>query len=287
MVRRRSGVRFPAPAPTDRSVDAEAQRPRVNCAPKPGGVAQGQSKRLIIAVSVVRVHPPLPAPPSTGSGQQGRERGMGKKKFERNKPHVNVGTIGHIDHGKTTLTAAITKRQAAEGYGGLHAVRPDRQGSRGARARHHDRDRPRGVRDRQPPLRPRGLPRSRRLRQEHDHGRRPDGRRDPRRLGGRRPHAADPRARLAGPTGRGAVHRRVLEQGRHGRRPRAARPGRAGGPRAPQQLRVPRRRRPGDRGVRPEGARRATRPGKPRSTSCSTPATPTSPSPCATWTSRS
>ncbi|HEV8565171.1 MAG TPA: elongation factor Tu [Actinomycetota bacterium] len=40
---------------------------------------------------------------------------MGKKKFERNKPHVNVGTIGHIDHGKTTLTAAITKRQAEKG----------------------------------------------------------------------------------------------------------------------------------------------------------------------------
>jgi elongation factor Tu len=34
---------------------------------------------------------------------------MAKKKFERTKPHVNVGTIGHIDHGKTTLTAAITK----------------------------------------------------------------------------------------------------------------------------------------------------------------------------------
>src|ERR671935_1157966 len=34
---------------------------------------------------------------------------MGKKKFERTKPHVNVGTMGHIDHGKTTLTAAITK----------------------------------------------------------------------------------------------------------------------------------------------------------------------------------
>jgi len=34
---------------------------------------------------------------------------MGKPKFERTKPHVNVGTIGHIDHGKTTLTAAITK----------------------------------------------------------------------------------------------------------------------------------------------------------------------------------
>src|SRR3970282_2058151 len=37
---------------------------------------------------------------------------MGKKKFERTKPHVNIGTMGHIDHGKTTLTAAITKRQA-------------------------------------------------------------------------------------------------------------------------------------------------------------------------------
>jgi elongation factor Tu len=40
---------------------------------------------------------------------------MGKKHFERNKPHVNIGTIGHIDHGKTTLTAAITKRQAEKG----------------------------------------------------------------------------------------------------------------------------------------------------------------------------
>ena len=40
---------------------------------------------------------------------------MGKKKFERTKPHVNIGTMGHIDHGKTTLTAAITKRQASKG----------------------------------------------------------------------------------------------------------------------------------------------------------------------------
>jgi elongation factor Tu len=40
---------------------------------------------------------------------------VGKKKFERTKPHMNVGTIGHIDHGKTTLTAAITKVQAAKG----------------------------------------------------------------------------------------------------------------------------------------------------------------------------
>ena len=34
---------------------------------------------------------------------------MAKAKFEKNKPHVNIGTIGHVDHGKTTLTAAITK----------------------------------------------------------------------------------------------------------------------------------------------------------------------------------
>jgi elongation factor Tu len=40
---------------------------------------------------------------------------MGKAKFERTKPHVNVGTIGHVDHGKTTLTAAITEVQAAKG----------------------------------------------------------------------------------------------------------------------------------------------------------------------------
>jgi elongation factor Tu len=40
---------------------------------------------------------------------------MAKEKFERTKPHVNVGTIGHVDHGKTTLTAAITQRQAPKG----------------------------------------------------------------------------------------------------------------------------------------------------------------------------
>ena len=42
---------------------------------------------------------------------------MAKAKFERNKPHVNVGTIGHVDHGKTTLTAALTKISSDKGYG--------------------------------------------------------------------------------------------------------------------------------------------------------------------------
>ena len=40
---------------------------------------------------------------------------MAKAKFERSKPHVNIGTIGHVDHGKTTLTAAITKTLAMKG----------------------------------------------------------------------------------------------------------------------------------------------------------------------------
>src|SRR5438309_3180872 len=41
---------------------------------------------------------------------------MAKEKFERNKPHCNVGTIGHVDHGKTTLTAALTKVSADRGW---------------------------------------------------------------------------------------------------------------------------------------------------------------------------
>ena len=41
---------------------------------------------------------------------------MAKAKFERNKPHVNVGTIGHVDHGKTTLTAALTKVSFDKGW---------------------------------------------------------------------------------------------------------------------------------------------------------------------------
>ena len=43
---------------------------------------------------------------------------MAREKFERNKPHVNIGTIGHVDHGKTTLTAAITMAMSAQSGGG-------------------------------------------------------------------------------------------------------------------------------------------------------------------------
>ena len=46
---------------------------------------------------------------------------MAKEKFVRNKPHVNIGTIGHVDHGKTTLTAAITKVQASQGLANFTA----------------------------------------------------------------------------------------------------------------------------------------------------------------------
>ena len=48
---------------------------------------------------------------------------MGKQKFERTKPHVNVGTIGHIDHGKTTLTAAITKVLSEQNSGDDRSAR--------------------------------------------------------------------------------------------------------------------------------------------------------------------
>src|SRR5436305_14676345 len=43
------------------------------------------------------------------------ESNMGKQRFERTKPQINVGTIGHVDHGKTTLTAAITKTLSLKG----------------------------------------------------------------------------------------------------------------------------------------------------------------------------
>ena len=46
---------------------------------------------------------------------------MAKEKFVREKPHVNIGTIGHVDHGKTTLTAAITKTLSLQGFADFSA----------------------------------------------------------------------------------------------------------------------------------------------------------------------
>ena len=52
---------------------------------------------------------------------------MAKEKFERTKPHVNIGTIGHVDHGKTTLTAAVTLVQSSRGLAeamGFDSIEP-------------------------------------------------------------------------------------------------------------------------------------------------------------------
>src|ERR1044072_3761213 len=139
---------------------------------------------------------------------------MAKAKFERNKPHCNVGTIGHVDHGKTSLTAAITKILAETGGATYTAYDQIDKGpeerARGitistahveyeTKARHYAHvDRPRRVRG------------------EHDHGRGADGRRDPGGLGCRRPDAADPRAHPAGAPGRRSGAGCVCEEGRHG-----------------------------------------------------------------------
>ena len=75
---------------------------------------------------------------------------MAKEKFNRTKPHVNVGTIGHIDHGKTTLTAALVKVQSKKGLAKAISVRGHRQGRHGPRRDEDGDDRggARGVRDR-------------------------------------------------------------------------------------------------------------------------------------------
>ena len=61
-----------------------------------------------------------------------------KKKFERSKPHCNIGTIGHVDHGKTTLTAAITKVLAEKGGAEFIAYDQIDKGTRGKRKRYYN-----------------------------------------------------------------------------------------------------------------------------------------------------
>ncbi len=119
---------------------------------------------------------------------------MAKAKFERTKPHVNIGTIGHIDHGKTTLTAAITKvlhekypnLNDASAFDEIDKAPEERQRGITISIAHVE------YQTENASLRARRLPRSRGLHQEHDHRCRPDGRRDPGRGRHRRSDAADP-----------------------------------------------------------------------------------------------
>ena len=114
---------------------------------------------------------------------------MAKEKFDRSKPHVNVGTIGHIDHGKTTLTAAITK----------------------VLAKHNPKIQFRSFDSiEESALRARGLPGTRGLYKEHDHRGGADGRSDTGGGGDGRADAADARAHpfgeAGGSAGDGGVH---------------------------------------------------------------------------------
>ena len=142
---------------------------------------------------------------------------MAKEAFKRDKPHVNVGTIGHVDHGKTTLTAAITSVLAKKGF---------------AEAKRYD------SIDNAPEEKERGITiNTAHVEYQSDkrHYAHVDcpGHADyvknmitgAAQMDGailvvsrrRRPDAADPRAHPAGPPGRRAGDRRLPEQGRHGR----------------------------------------------------------------------
>ena len=117
---------------------------------------------------------------------------MAKAHYERTKPHVNIGTIGHVDHGKTTLTAAITKVLSEEGnanfldYASIDKAPEER--ARGITINTSTVE----YETEKAPLRTRRLPRARRLCKEHDHRRGTDGRRNPGRIRSRRPDAPDP-----------------------------------------------------------------------------------------------
>ena len=167
---------------------------------------------------------------------------MSKAKFERTKPHANVGTIGHVDHGKTTLTAAITKILAETG--GATYVSYDQI-------------------DKAPEEKARGITINTahvEYQTEKRHYAHVDcpGHADYVKnmitgaaqmdgailvvCGGGRADAADPRAHSAGAPGRGAGDRGLSEQGRPGGRSGALGAGRAGGARAAFAVRVSGRR---------------------------------------------
>src|SRR5881409_1857950 len=167
---------------------------------------------------------------------------MAKAKFERRKPHVNIGTIGHVDHGKTTLTSALTKVMGERGMAKFIsydevAKASESQGRRDA-TKILTIDSARGVRDGAAALRARGLSGACRLCQEHDHGGGADGRGDFGGECGGWADAADAGTHSAGAAGGGALHCGVFEQGGQGGRQGAVGFGGAGGAGAADQVRV-------------------------------------------------
>ncbi len=184
---------------------------------------------------------------------------MAKGKFERNKPHVNVGTIGHVDHGKTTLTAAMTSVLASK-YGG--------------EVRAYDQI------DAAPEEKARGITINT-AHVEYETANRHYAHVDcpghadyiknmitgAAQMDGailvvsrrRRPDAADARAHPARTPGRRALHHRVPEQSRHGRRRRAAGAGRDRSPRAAEQIRISGRRHPDRQRLAPSLPWKATK----------------------------
>ena len=180
---------------------------------------------------------------------------MAKSKFERNKPHCNIGTIGHVDHGKTSLTAAITKVLAETGGATFTAYdqidKAPEEKARGitistAHVEYETAKRHYAHVD---------CPGHADYVKKHDYGRGADGRRHLGRVRGRRPDAPDSRAHPARPPGRRAGARGVPEQGRHGRRRRTPRTRRTRGARTSVEIRVPGRRHPDHQGLGPDGAR--------------------------------
>src|SRR3981189_2915453 len=145
---------------------------------------------------------------------------MAKEKFERNKPHVNIGTIGHIDHGKTTLTAAITKvlskhnpKVAFRAFDTIDNAPEERERGITIAVSHVEYETPN------------------RHYAHMDCPGHADG----------RPDAANPRAHSSGSPGRCACHRRVPEQVRHGGRRRVAGTCGTRSSRVAEKLPVPRR----------------------------------------------
>jgi hypothetical protein len=200
---------------------------------------------------------------ATAYKRQGEEK-MAKEKFDRSKPHVNVGTIGHIDHGKTTLTAAITKvlqkhnpKNTFRSFDSIDNAPEERErGITIATAhveyetakRHYAHVDCPGHADYIKNM----ITGAAQMDGAHSRGR-----------GHRRPHAADQGTRSAGPPGRRALHRGLPEQVRCGRRRRTHRPGRDGSARAAFEVPVPRRRHTGHSRFRSRRSERRAQVGSP------------------------